>query len=897
MRKRKQIIEPKKLVFFILFAFLFSFLGVLFLFPEKFVRSKEVASESKKGKKQKKKISSGYLEIEGVKVKKEKKKEEEEEEEEVSEYAFTPFSISAKLSSDGKSILVSWKVPVVSEIDYVLVRYEDIINTPKKAKDAIVLGIFPSEITEYRDVPDKLGEYYYAIFPRERDKKRIIIKLSPDRTYTTYPVVLRAVEKKKKVKKKPLKRVVRGTFLVVPTIRVKKIGRGEVLIEWDKVGDGYKYRVYRYLGAVFCDTNSLCYRDRERVFGEPKVISVEPGRNRVVDTGFEVPGRYYYLVTAWQKGELEKPPFNLSLSLLPSVVIMRGDVYECKEAVCGISARATKEGVLIKWVYDGKAKGFLVYMSFSPIRTIEDVDRAKIVGRVSGWLRMFLHYDKELTKKRYYYVALIDENGEESDKVYWGENVIAFPSAKKGGFLKVKLPETSLCDIPEGISIEKQIGKKGYEISWSYDKNKKATFSIYGLFYPIETYKDLSSAVIIARGIRRNRYYYDGSYRCFAIIPHYDGKVCKRVVFGENSDCYLKDIERLIKGEKFSGKEKKEVKQGYISNLSSLLGDNIVYNISFKKLSGSNIVLSWDFYSQSKVSDIVFKIFRSDRVIDTYKKAEFLGEVPFNVRTFIAPNARFGYWYLVLPFKEDRLLSKIMPYVNMQKYEKSFVEKEDFVIDDGKSFGVKGLRAIYLGEGKGVFLSWRFSNHQRNRFFKVYRFSSPVYSAKQIKVPIATTDKNFFLDRTGKPGNWYYVSLVVAGKEYKKIDFYNNINVAISYSGDEGFGVSSKIKKKEKNVWKMDINIRDMEDELNGILKRFYYAKRYKEAKRRILSFISEKNVKGKVRAKAKLFLGRCYYYLGEYKKALLFLKDREVRRYYRELSRVWILRVLDRLD
>ena len=182
IKKKNISIKISKAIFFILFAFLFSFLSLLFLFSDKFVRSENVSNKdsqktsSKKGSNgSKNENDMGYLDI-GYRKAVVKKKNKVEMENEVGEYAFTPFGISAKLSSDGKSILISWNVPKVSDVDYVLVRYEDIINTPKKAKESVVLGIFPSEITEYKDVPDKLGEYYYAIFPQERDKKRIIIK-------------------------------------------------------------------------------------------------------------------------------------------------------------------------------------------------------------------------------------------------------------------------------------------------------------------------------------------------------------------------------------------------------------------------------------------------------------------------------------------------------------------------------------------------------------------------------------------------------------------------------------------------------------------------------------------------------------------------------------------------
>ncbi|MCE9501165.1 MAG: hypothetical protein K8R21_11815, partial [Leptospira sp.] len=124
-----------------------------------------------------------------------KNKEALPEENKTAEEVYPPGaakSITVKLLADGKSVQIDWEIPDL-EGKIILARSETVIDTFEKLRAADSLGKYPStkkeSITSYTDSNLRSGKYYYAVVLASEVNKELV-KLLPDKNFTTKPVVV-----------------------------------------------------------------------------------------------------------------------------------------------------------------------------------------------------------------------------------------------------------------------------------------------------------------------------------------------------------------------------------------------------------------------------------------------------------------------------------------------------------------------------------------------------------------------------------------------------------------------------------------------------------------------------------------------------------------------------------
>jgi hypothetical protein len=277
-------------------------------------------------------LYSQYL-LDDEEYKKETEKQEKKENKIPDNIAYNIKATRLPDPAEGKcAIQISWELRPQYTGQYVLARYNEIIDTRDKAKKAQVLQTVEAGTTNtILDTDCTPGSYYYVVISRKSitDDEYALFR---DVNLTTTPVVLYSKE----------------TQFRVAKIKAVDAGNSNVKITWEQV------KKSEILYTVYRSRNVINTPDRLR---EAQLVKVVPETGEFVDDNIAVSGTYYYAVTAKvmygsEDTVLVKDENFTSLGV-PITIVDR-------IALKSIVARLAGGAVEIKWDYTG-AKGETAY--------------------------------------------------------------------------------------------------------------------------------------------------------------------------------------------------------------------------------------------------------------------------------------------------------------------------------------------------------------------------------------------------------------------------------------------------------------------------------------------------------------------------------------------------------
>jgi hypothetical protein len=266
--------------------------------------------------------------------------------------------------ADGKcAIQITWELKPEYVGQFILARYNEIIDTREKAKKAQVLQTVSAGTSNtILDTDCTPGSYYYVVLSKKavNDDEYALYR---DVNLTTTPVVLYGKE----------------ALFRVAKIKAVDAGNAKVRITWEKVDKtGMLYTVYRSRSVINTP-------DRLR---EAQLVKVVPETGEYVDDGIAVSGTYFYAVTAKVQYGSEDTALvqdqNFTSQGVPVTIVD-------KIAIKSITARVENGAVVIKWNYTG-GQGETAY------RLVRSDSRPKNTNERTG---RETATDVDLTRKTY----------------------------------------------------------------------------------------------------------------------------------------------------------------------------------------------------------------------------------------------------------------------------------------------------------------------------------------------------------------------------------------------------------------------------------------------------------------------------------------------------------------
>lgn len=270
--------------------------------------------------------------------------------------------ITARQLDDFKGIVrITYEVQGNYSDDFLVGRGTSVIDNRAAALAAETVHIsLGNQTNEVLDFVSASGAFYYMSL----SKRRIAgndIRLVKDENFTSLPVVITPDE----------------VYYHVCDINSKTYDTQKVIINWQKIPrSGLIYRIYR--GTRRLD-------QYEKVKSAVKVGEVSDG-GEYTDAGIEIPGIYYYAVTAAEaRGPERMYPFPDHNYTMLGVKVSGADVNEnALFRIRTITAAPHAKGVLVKWSYSGTIGGrfYRIFRSKAALATSRDVIEEMIISDV-----------------------------------------------------------------------------------------------------------------------------------------------------------------------------------------------------------------------------------------------------------------------------------------------------------------------------------------------------------------------------------------------------------------------------------------------------------------------------------------------------------------------------------
>jgi hypothetical protein len=297
---------------------------------------------------------------------------EKEEEEAVDPKAQTseaptiPSSVARKIKArqldDFKGIVkVTFDVQGNYSDDFLVGRHTSVIDNRAGALAAETVQIVQGNQTnEVLDFVSASGAYYFMAISKRKISGNEI-RLVKDENYTSLPVVITPDE----------------VYYHVRDINSRSFDARKVSLTWQKIArTGLVYRVYR--GTRRLD-------QYEKVKSAVKVGEVTDSGD-YIDAGIEIPGIYYYAVTASEtRGPERMYPFPDHNYTMLGVKVSGADVNEnALFRIHTITAALHEKGVHVKWTYTGSIGGrfYRIFRAKTSLTTSRDVLEDMIISDV-----------------------------------------------------------------------------------------------------------------------------------------------------------------------------------------------------------------------------------------------------------------------------------------------------------------------------------------------------------------------------------------------------------------------------------------------------------------------------------------------------------------------------------
>ena len=350
-------------------------------------------------------------------------------------------------------VLLTWKGIQQPNIVYNIYRATEPLNSPKKIKNARLVGEIQSDVESYIDrTISQTGKYYYAVTVKDMEGNEDI-QLIPDQSYTSAPV---SVILRRDVFVTGIKATLDNDYLKV---------------SWNKPDiDVKNFVIYRHTEPI---------TDAQDLALATKVATVDAKRSHYIDTN-PISGTYFFAVLAiLEDGSIDttlKPDMNYT-----TVPITIGHPISLKL----LEAIEQNGLVKISWAYTGSSgnRYFKLFRLRNAPFSVQDLNNAYLVDVINITNNEYI--DSNIPAGSYYY-TLVPETYDDELKIIKGVNCTAEPvkvTKMAKAPLKLQVPEKEKTGKPELPKSQKEEAKpyqlEKQKLSATADINKIIAITFY----------------------------------------------------------------------------------------------------------------------------------------------------------------------------------------------------------------------------------------------------------------------------------------------------------------------------------------------------------------------------------------------------------------------------------
>ncbi|MBN2042036.1 MAG: hypothetical protein JW864_18515 [Spirochaetes bacterium] len=274
--------------------------------------------------------------------------------------------------------------------------------------------------------------------------------------------------------------------------------------------------------------------------------------------------------------------------------------------------------------------------------------------------------------------------------------------------------------------------------------------------------------------------------------------------------------------------------------------------------------------------------------------AAYIGSVPANTNNFIDKNPASGnYYYAVLTkFLDGMVLNDLVKGDNYTT--------EPVLYNTGKIIELLSISAETYANG--IEIKWQMTGSSGNRTYSVFRNESSIKNTDDLNSSdrIATVDiydLNYF-DGEISAGSYYY-AVVPDSANNSEIEIKTGVNATaeavIIEPGRKKIPEKRAVGKIPSIIPEKKIHDTAKPSNVDSIIRKYFISGRYKYTGKELRKILKSSNNQHE-KAKAKLYIGRCYVELKAYKSALRYFILRDVNKYFPEEAEFWKVFSLDKI-
>ncbi|EPG73128.1 hypothetical protein LEP1GSC058_3625 [Leptospira fainei serovar Hurstbridge str. BUT 6] len=346
-----------------------------------------------------------------------------------------------------------------------------------------------------------------------------------------------------------------------------------------------------------------------------------------------------------------------------------------------------------------------------------------------------------------------------------------------------------------------------------------------------------------------------------------------------------------------------------------LSDDARVTDIAVKR-EGKYLRVSWEPYRLGVAGETIYSIYRSAEPLSSLslmRKAEKLAEVSHPENSFLDQDLNKSQTiYYGVTVKQG--LKEVIPLIQNQSFIRQFYvydqdkrkqPNEDNITKSEYSFEemhVKDLNSTPVDVG--IRLDWKApENPDENTVYSIYQGTKPLsggvatFLGGNIRKlgEVNHPETNVMVRMKPSKSTIYFGVTVRRGDKEDFTLSQDQSYVAIEGSANSNTVQDESPKENQPTISKDENKIVASDEELNKILKSTYWKNDYSEAIRQLAPF--EQTDNQDVRGKAKFFTGLSYYRNGDYRKALRYFVQKEVKSYNPDRTEFWTKHCLAKIS
>ncbi|MCP4135500.1 MAG: hypothetical protein GY754_31315 [bacterium] len=318
--------------------------------------------------------------------------------------------------------------------------------------------------------------------------------------------------------------------------------------------------------------------------------------------------------------------------------------------------------------------------------------------------------------------------------------------------------------------------------------------------------------------------------------------------------------------------------------------EETVTMIFAKKAGKQKILLTWNKVANKKYE---YAIYRSTEMISSKPQFQKAAKITIvsNKDHFIDDSIDKGKRYFYAVMIEDTGGKRELLFKPNDNYTTEGVTLS-VEAEVGADISFRMLSIEAKKEAKNVVITWTYTGKPQFNFFGLYRVEQHLKKFKDVRDKYIVREVNIlkgkYVDTNPPPGNFYY-GLMPYGKDYNdEYDILPGVHVTESTVAGEKKEAITVIKEKKRKKIKKKRKKRVYElKNIDKILKSTYYAGKYRWAIKELQDLAQNSDNKREA-AKAKLFIGKSFVEIHQYRRAVRYLVLDDVMKHYPKEAIFW---------